>query len=100
MFGERWGNWLIAPFQWSVLVGLAITYTATAGQSLQAGPPHCTLNTTSSPTLQLPLAEHVPQQACMHHMLGESMDPDAWSCRDVHLSFYNRTIQQLDSSSR
>ncbi|BDA43177.1 Lysine histidine transporter-like 1 [Coccomyxa sp. Obi] len=36
IFGEKWGNWAIAPFQWSVLVGLAITYTATAGQSLQA----------------------------------------------------------------
>ncbi|CAK0780427.1 hypothetical protein CVIRNUC_005050 [Coccomyxa viridis] len=36
IFGERWGVWAIAPFQWSVLIGLAITYTATAGQSLQA----------------------------------------------------------------
>ena len=35
VFGERWGVWAIAPFQWSVLIGLAITYTATAGQSLQ-----------------------------------------------------------------
>ena len=35
IFGERWGVWAIAPFQWSVLIGLAITYTATAGQSLQ-----------------------------------------------------------------
>lgn len=35
IFGGKWGNWAIAPFQWSVLVGLAITYTATAGQSLQ-----------------------------------------------------------------
>ena len=38
IFGEKWGNWAVAPFQWSVLVGLAITYTATAGQSLQVGP--------------------------------------------------------------
>ena len=37
IFGERWGVWAIAPFQWSVLIGLAITYTATAGQSLQVG---------------------------------------------------------------
>lgn len=35
IFGEKYGNWAVAPFQWSVLVGLAITYTATAGQSLQ-----------------------------------------------------------------
>ena len=35
VFGDRWGVWAIAPFQWSVLIGLAITYTATAGQSLQ-----------------------------------------------------------------
>ena len=35
IFGEKRGNWAIALFQWSVLVGLAITYTATAGQSLQ-----------------------------------------------------------------
>lgn len=35
VFGEKWGLWAVAPFQWSVLVGLAITYTATAGQSLQ-----------------------------------------------------------------
>lgn len=38
IFGDRWGVWAIAPFQWSVLIGLAITYTATAGQSLQVRP--------------------------------------------------------------
>jgi hypothetical protein len=38
VFGEKWGIWAVAPFQWSVLVGLAITYTATAGQSLQVRP--------------------------------------------------------------
>ena len=30
------GAWAVVPFQWSVLIGLAVTYNVTAGQSLQA----------------------------------------------------------------
>ena len=33
--GPRLGLWLTAPCQWSVMFGLAITYTVTAGQSFQ-----------------------------------------------------------------
>lgn len=33
--GPRLGAWVTAPFQWSVMVGLGITYTVTAGQSFQ-----------------------------------------------------------------
>ena len=35
--GRRLGLWLTAPCQWSVMFGLAITYTVTAGQSFQVG---------------------------------------------------------------
>ncbi|KAK9815636.1 hypothetical protein WJX72_007252 [[Myrmecia] bisecta] len=36
VFGKRWGAWAIVPSQFSVMIGLAVTYTVTAGQSLQA----------------------------------------------------------------
>ena len=51
VFGDRWGVWAIAPFQWSVLIGLAITYTATAGQSLQVWQSIC--------------RTRLPQQICL-----------------------------------
>lgn len=33
--GPRLGTWLVLPFQIGVMVGLGITYTVTAGQSLK-----------------------------------------------------------------
>ena len=37
--GERMGFWVVAPVQYSVWVGLCVTYMVTAGQSLQVYTP-------------------------------------------------------------
>eukprot|EP00884_Botryococcus_braunii_P012819 jgi/Botrbrau1/21538/Bobra.174_2s0041.1 len=36
ILGKRLGLWVVVPFQFSVMIGLAITYTVTAGESLLA----------------------------------------------------------------
>ena len=91
MFGERWGNWAIAPFQWSVLVGLAITYTATAGQSLQAG----ALFLAHMAYILAPMPQHkfahlhvytwitccAPQHVLMRYRAGETKARKAWQGR-------------------
>ena len=33
--GDAWARWLVMPLQYSVLVGLAVAYMVTAGQSFQ-----------------------------------------------------------------
>ena len=66
IFGERWGVWAIAPFQWSVLIGLAITYTATAGQSLQVGNTLAVLEA-SSRVVTLCADSHQWQHRCRSH---------------------------------
>lgn len=33
--GPKLGMWLVVPFQVGVMIGLGITYTVTAGQSLK-----------------------------------------------------------------
>jgi len=33
--GDAWARWLITPLQYSVMIGLAVAYLVTAGQSFQ-----------------------------------------------------------------
>ncbi|KAL3150737.1 hypothetical protein ABBQ32_000519 [Trebouxia sp. C0010 RCD-2024] len=36
ILGDAWAKWLITPLQYSVMIGLAVAYLVTAGQSFQA----------------------------------------------------------------
>eukprot|EP00891_Asterochloris_glomerata_P003121 jgi/Astpho2/3121/Aster-x1124 len=65
ILGRKLGLWLTAPCQWSVMFGLAITYTVTAGQSFQGiHDPSCSGHTEGAQDISS------PNDKCHLHLTG------------------------------
>lgn len=70
--GDAWARWLITPLQYSVMIGLAVAYLVTAGQSFQvhrqASTPFLTVSLYSALPEALPKPCHAA--ACSSSLPG------------------------------